>query len=428
MNKELSERYSLNSLEKNQTDETGRLFVGDYGIIDLTNVEIVGASVDTVRQLFHGLPRQAIIERLENHAKAGESLITLTETSDTIWHFTRMGKIARYRYKLQSNELGLVILFGSFFNKMDKPGQHLKIELSPHFISQRTPKTIWDKLHGQYIGLSRLFLEEPEPKGCAIHLACDYQGFDLPKDFLYKVSTYSRTIRAYDGLNNIDLSDISEAIATYGGEHMAKNYLLGKASAMQFCLYDKSYEIIKSDKLEYFHREWNVYTLGAFDSEKTVRRIEARVHHQIMREIGLGMGKEFESFIDIIPYLTDIWRYALSKNRLTIDDRHQVLDPFWQLLMQDVFFFVPAEGVIIKRKKKDSVAPIAKNIGLIIGNMITIYARQNMNTKQVMAQLRLLHFYPQILDCYKSRNLTESDLRQNIEKGLCLRRLVGKAA
>ncbi len=424
----LSERYSLESLATNKTDPQGRLFAGDFGFVDLAPVEIVGASVDTIRQLFYGLPIPELIERLECYAKAGESIFTFTDVIGAQkWHFTRMGKIARYRYKLQSNDEGVVILFGSFFNKMDKPGQHLKIELSPHFISQHSVEKIWQRLHGDF-GFSRFFLEEPEAKGCAIHLACDYQGFTLPSDFIYKFSTYSRTVRAYDGLNNIDLSDISEAIATYGGNDLAKNYLIGKASSTQFCLYDKGYEIIKSDKVDYFQREWNVYSLGLYDPDKVVRRIEARLHHQVLREIGIGMGKEFESFVDIAPFLTDIWRYALSKNRLNFDDEHKILHPFWQLLMEDVHFYVPAKGLQLCRKKKESVSPIGKNIGLALGNMITIYARQHMTVKQVMQQLRLLTFYPELLSYYRQRNLTESDLRQYVEKSLCLRHLVGKAA
>ena len=72
------------------------------------------------------------------------------------------------------------------------------------------------------------------------------------------------------------------------------------------------------------------------------------------------MGKELELFVDIVPHLTDIWRYALSRNRLNLDDKHEVLDPFWQILMEDVFFYVPAEGLRINRKKKESVGLLEK--------------------------------------------------------------------
>ncbi|MDD2661653.1 MAG: hypothetical protein PHY54_18535 [Methylococcales bacterium] len=421
-------RYSLESLTLHQTDDQGRLFTNAYGIQDLTPVNIVGSSVDTVRQLFYGKPKTTLIDKLEQHAKAGESIISLSDTiGSQKWHFTRMGKVSRYRYKLQNNDEGIVILFCSFFAKIEHPGQHLKIELSPHFITQRSVQKIWQRLHGQ-LGLSQNFLEDAEPKGCAIHLACDYQGFRLPDDFLFKFSTRSRIIRSYDGMGSIDLSDLSDVVATYGSKTQTKDYLIGKVASMQFAAYDKSYEIIKHDKKDYFHREWNIYTLGEFDEKQTVRRIEARFHHSIIREIGLGMGKEFESFEEIAPYLTDIWRFGLEKNRLNLDDRHEHLHPFWQLLMEDVVFTVPATGLTICRKKKQSSEPIAKNLGLAVGNMLTIWSRQGFTVKQVMQQLRLLSFYPQLLDYYKSRRLTESDLREYVDKSLSLRRLIGKAA
>ena len=60
-----STRYSIESLAKNTTDDKGRLFANDYGFTDLTPVEIVGASVDTVRQLFLGVPKPEIIHFLK---------------------------------------------------------------------------------------------------------------------------------------------------------------------------------------------------------------------------------------------------------------------------------------------------------------------------------------------------------------------------
>jgi len=48
--------------------------------------------------------------------------------------------------------------------------------------------------------------------------------------------------------------------------------------------------------------------------------------------------------------------------------------------------------------------------------------------KQVMQQIKGLSFYDSLIDYYRLRNLAESDFRQYVEKSLCLRRLVGKAA
>ncbi|WAR44568.1 hypothetical protein [Methylomonas rapida] len=434
-----SSRFSVDSLSKGVEDAQGKIFFNDLGFTDLSDVQIVGCFVDTIRQLFHGVPDEGLIHKLETHLQNKEDLIYLGQPGPgaICWHLSKMGKAARYRYKLQNNQEGVVILFGSYYEKLDSPGQHLKIELSPHFISQRSVKKIWQRLHGQY-GFSNAFLHDAKPRGCAVHLALDYQGFTFPVDFLDHLSTYSRTIRTFDSISEIDLSDISEAVASYGGSGVEKNYLIGRASAFQVCMYDKSLEIVKRDKKDYFQKEWEVFSLGTYDKNKRVRRLELRFHHQVIREIGQGMDKTLESWEAVAEHLTDIWRYGMRLTRYNLDNgrkdrdshfsRDSILHPVWQLFMQDPVFYVPADGLQICRKKKESIDPIAKNISLLIGNMITLCARSGMDTKQVMGQLKRLNFYPQIVSYYISRGLSESDLRENVEKGLAMRRIIGKAA
>lgn len=430
----LNQRFSLESLSHGaDDDQTGLLFVNNGEITDLSGVNVVGASVDTVRQLFHGVPRSSFIKKLEQHVEMKDEIIRLTANicvNDDRWHFSRMGKTGGYRYKLQNNAVGIVILFGSWYGKIDHAGSHLKIELSPHFISQRTVSEIWEYLHGDFVGLSHIFLEDPAPKGVAVHLACDYQGFNLPVDFIQKFITSSRTVRAFDGIASIDLTDFTDAIATYGSDNQGKNYLIGKPLGIQMALYDKSYEIVKSDKVDYFNEEWNIYSLGLYDNTQSVRRTEARLHHTVIREIGLGLGLEFEGFHQVADHLTDLWRYALERNRLMIDgDPRGYLNPFWQLLMQDVYFYVPAQGVKISRKKKDAVDPIARNITSVIGNLVSIMARRNDCTvRHVMRQLHRLHVWPEIQTYYRNRGMDNDDIREQIKNGLEKRRLVGKAA
>jgi len=430
-----NQRFSLESLSLgSEEDQSGLLFANGDQIVDLSGVNIVGASVDTVRQLFHGVPKASFIKKLEQHVENKDEFVRLTANdlvNDDRWHFSRMGKTGGYRYKLQNNAVGLVVLFGSWYGKIDQEGSHLKIELSPHFISQRTVQEIWEYLHGDFVGLSRIFLEEPEAKGVAVHLACDYQGFNLPVDFIQNFITSSRTVRVFDGIASLDLSDFCDAIASYGASDQGKNYLIGKPLGIQMAIYDKSYEIVKSDKVDYFSEEWNIYSLGAYDDTQTVRRIEARLHHTVIREIGLGLGLVFEAFNQVADYLTDLWRYALERNRLMINgDARGYLNPFWQLLMQDVIFKVPAQGVKISRKKKkEAIDPIARNITSVIGNLVSIMARRNDCTvRHVMRQLHNLHIWPEIQTYYRSRGKDDNDLRDQIKEGLEKRRLIGKAA
>jgi len=300
----------------------------------------------------------------------------------------------------------------------------LKFELSPHFIAARTPDTIMAYLSN----IADQLLTDYQAKGCAVHLACDYQHYALPNDFLERFSTHARTLRSFDGLAAVDLSNLAEAVATYGSPKQERNYLIGKHKSVQLAIYDKSLEIIKSDKQDYFHQEWGVYSFGIHDSQQTTRRVELRFHHTVIREIGQGLGHSLESFDQVAIYLTDIWRYGLKINRLKLTQSSDYLHPFWQFLMQDVEFSVPAQNVDIKRKKKDAVDPVARNISMLIGNLITLCARKGFTAKEVMTQLCVLSVYPEIIGYYRRRGLNESDLRQAVEKGLALRRMIGKAA
>lgn len=429
----LSQRISIESLYKGDSDDpNGRIFVNDLGIHDLSNIEIVGSFVDTYRQLFSGVCKQHVIDKLDAFLSLKEQTIVLREdkypfAKPEIWHLSKIGKTSGFRYKLQSNSKGIVILFCSYYAKPETYYSHLKMELSPQLINSTSMEQLWHYLYKFENSLAKFFLDDIKPSGVAVHLAVDVQNWEQPGDFLNRFLTYSRTFKAYDGIGEIDLSDLSEAVVSYGsGKTQAKNYLIGKHQSTQLCIYDKSYEIKKSDKVDYFYHEWGVYSLGVFDPKKTVRRIELRLHHTVVKEAGLSIDTEFLSMVDIQPFLTSLWRYALSRNKLLTEDS-KYLDPFWQLLMQDVRFSAPAKS-ITRRQKKTSTDPIAHNIGALIGNLISISARQGFNVGQVMSQIRFMTIYPQIMSYYRSRGLNEEDLRQHVEKALLLRRLIGKAS
>jgi hypothetical protein len=167
-------------------------------------------------------------------------------------------------------------------------------------------------------------------------------------------------------------------------------------------------------------------TGGAYDENKMVWRVELRFHHSVIREIGHGIGKEALSWLQISEFLTDIWRYGLYRNRLDLESGY--IDPVWQWLMEDFEFLVPATGVVIKRVRKSDTTGIGRNLDLIIGNMITVFARQRLPAARAIKHLKRSGVYQEILDHYRNRGLLESDLRQKVEHGLALRRLIGKAA
>jgi len=416
------ERYSLGSLEQGTAeDPKGRIFATPKELKDLSRVRLCGSSVDTVRQLYHG---QLKADPLEAIQKAiDDQSFEIRYPAFGTFRVAKLGKGAGagYRYKLQNNEEGLVILLAHFYSKEDRPGTHLKIELSPHFISQRGVQEIQSRLDQ----FAALFLTDSRPAGVAVHLALDVQHWRVPLDFEARFVTHARVQRRYDGVADWELEDLATVAITYGKKDI-ETLMYGKANSLQTVVYDKTKEIKLTDKVDYFHDFWNAYTFGDFEPDKPVWRIEMRFHHSIVQEIGHGLGETLHSFQALAPHLTDLWRYAMTRNRLMMSKTY--LDPYWQLFTEDAEFLHPANGLWLRRKKKQDVSAVGKNLSLIVGNLITLAARKHQTVREVMKNLKRLDCFDDLLSYYRSRSLTEADLREQIEKGLALRRLIGKAA
>jgi len=180
-------RYMSDTFEENSE---GRLFVVGDQIQDFTDVEIVHSGVDTVRQLFYGEIKLDFYNELDKKIKEGDNLIKLSGSDFSHqWHIGKLPKSSHYRIKLQNNELGVVVLLGHTDSKIDKPGTHLKIEFSPHFIDAFKVKGLMNFMTGKAFegqGIVGLFLSDYLYNGVAVHLAIDYQGDSavLPQNFL----------------------------------------------------------------------------------------------------------------------------------------------------------------------------------------------------------------------------------------------------
>lgn len=413
-----NERYTIDSLGRNEQDKHGNLFITPRGIQDLSNIQIIGQTVDTVRQIYRGIVRDEWIERLDDLLSRGE-LLTAPSPMALDWSLSRMGKASGYQYKIQNNEEGVVILYKSFYCAADKLGSHVKIELSPKFIYSRGVKQVQQQLDQ----VARGFLLSPKASGVAVHLALDIQGWEPPEDLSTRFVTRSRKVIDYRGVIDAEIADLSNVSVSYGDK---ESWLFGRSNALQLSIYRKDREIQVSDKQDHFYRVWDVQTMGAWDKEKPVWRIESRFHHQVVRELGLSQNEEFEDFASVAEYLTDLWTYALQNNRLDIDDKR--IDPFWQVFKEDAEFIHPPVGFFFRRAKKQSHGNTVKNYGQIIGNLISVCARHHMKAEQVYRQIKRLDVWDDLLSAYSAAGKNESDIKQMIEKGLCLRRLVGKAA
>jgi hypothetical protein len=145
-----------------------------------------------------------------------------------------------------------------------------------------------------------------------------------------------------------------------------------------------------------------------------------------MRDIGNGIGDEIESFKQAEKYLTDVWKYGLDRNRLMLTSRY--IDPLWQMLMEDVVYKRPAKGVVVRRVKKKDMSNAGRNVAMMIGNIVTLGARRHMKAMEIVEMLEGMTIYTDIVDYLESKGLSHLHLFSMIERGLKLRRLIGKVA
>ena len=131
------ERYSLESLSRGEQDPDGRLFLSARGQQELDGLRILNAGVDTVRQLYRGKPCMSQFDEIISAYQEGRG--TTIELFGVLWGIWAGSAGSGFRYRLQNNDLGVIVFLQARHTKVDQIGTHVKIELSPHFIQERTP-------------------------------------------------------------------------------------------------------------------------------------------------------------------------------------------------------------------------------------------------------------------------------------------------
>jgi hypothetical protein len=413
------DRFSSQSLCRGtDPDPKGRVFMAKRICVELFHIVLCLASVDTVRQLFYGRLRLDVLERLQ---AACESNTFFELLPGWFCSVGRLGKNSGYRYRVQDNETGVILLVGSYFQELEDQGNHLKIELSPHFLARYGVKQVQSQLNT----FARQFLSTMEPTGCAVHLALDVQGWQPGRDFEDNFRSRSRAVRPFDGISNLEFDGLAQVVASYG-KGARQSYMFGKPNSLQAVIYDKSKEIVVSDKVDFFYQQWGNYTMGEFDPSQPVWRVEMRVHHNVMREIAEGQGEQWKTFEHVAAHLTDIWRYCLNTQRLDYSSTY--IDPVWQLFRDDPVFLHPATGVLIVREKKQDQSAIGRNYGIILGNLVTVMSRQGFNADMIMYELKKLRFYKDMLEYYANvRKIDEEGLREKVLAGVIKRKTLGKS-
>ena len=397
--------YKLNKRMDYYFDEfeKGLNFCSPSGTItQLNDLTVLNVAIDTVKQFYNGTISRQTIQSLDRVTLDGsytyekESINTNNHLHFSEFNIpfdanvSRMGKLSGYQYKIQNNDIGIVILLKSFHKPNDEATSHCKIELSPHFIASHTPKQAQKIMDD----IASMYLIDSKPCGIAPHLCVDLQGWDMPLHMEDHIKTRSKQITTYNGIDNVEFDiDMESVLVTYGRKQSIR---IGAAKAIQSAIYRKDLEIIKSDKVDFFHELWTERSLGSFDKEKPVWRFEKRFHHTVIKEFERGIGEDINSYLEVSSYLNDLWIYALKTIRYQIKD---TIAPIWQFLMEDISFNDNhlTENFKRKQKTKTDVLAVTRSIGHLISNFLTLKARHKTPFTQVRNELQSLSVMEDII-------------------------------
>jgi len=396
----------------------GRFFFDSHlaKFADLSGVRLLRCGVDTVRQLYEGLLRPELLALFGD--KPG-----VVDFAGYRFHASRVGRDSGYQFKLQNSDLGLVLLLKNFNRKLDSIGPHLKIEVSPHAIDAHEPERLqqlMDRLAGEA-------MSNVVPKQCAVHIAVDFQNWTPPEDMVARMHCKATSIRSFDGVNRFEWADKS---ATYG---RGQSFLFGSAGACQLGFYNKTLQARAIDKLDFWESVWkrsdsfDESDPDNYDPEQPVWRAEFRFHHSIVDQFAAGSCStesgqfiETRTFAEFAPHLDGLWRYGFSRFRLM--SRPGVIDPIWTLLRDDVTVETGVSSLVdetyYKRQYKTAKGFSGKNIDLMMGNAITLAARQGLDAKKTYQALKSLPFWPLIRTYYRDKGMTPQDVRAMIGERL----------
>lgn len=385
-------------------------------ITNLSKVRLLRCAVDTVRQHYKGMLRPELMVLFGD--KPG-----MVDFAGYRFHASRVGRDSGYQYKLQNSDLGLILLIKNFNVPVDAIGSHLKIEVSPHAIADRTPQRLQDQMDH----LAAASLTHCEQSQCAVHIALDFQGWTPPSDFADRMHCRATKRRGFGGISEIQWADKA---AVYG---RGQSFLFGSAGACQFALYNKTEQAKAIDKLDWCEREWRKRDSFDLDDplnynpDQPVWRAELRYHHSVVQQFAEGSWQngsitaiETSSYAALAPHLDGLWRYGFKNFKLTV--RQGVIDPLWTMIREDVRVETGVDSLLdetdYKRHYKTAKGFSGRNVDLAIGNLISLLAREGTCAKKAFAAVKELPVWPVIRDHYKARDMLPSDIFKMIRDRL----------
>ena len=428
------ERYELSD-DKASTiqSEKGLLFVhpkfGKVADLYEENFQIVGTYVDTLRQLFKGKMNLDFITDCEHSIDLGEKFYQFLGLD---WIIGKSSKSSGYQFRLQNNQLGVIIFFKMFHSKAETDSSHLKIECSPWFLDNRSPKKVDEFL----AKIASKILVCPEAHYPAIHLAVDMQGWKPDNNLSDRMLCRSRRVAQYNGIDKAEYN-VSEVSCVYD---RSQSFKFGAAGAVQLAIYNKTIQARTVDKFDYMEHKWHESTktkdgTSGYEPEQDVFRVEVRFHHSVIQQFALGtcntetgeIGVKMNTYSDIVSHIQALWKYGLKSFKLKYNSNY--IDPIWTILQDDIVLKFPessyADNLHYKRYYKKPTSFSGKNYQLVLGNFLSSCARRSLDFKIVLKELQGMTIWQDIALHYEKKHTTESDLIMRLRDSYQQRLLLG---
>lgn len=404
-------RSSLNGFfDSEMASQHGELFAHPDGSIwDSSQIKVIHHGIDTIKQLYQGLVDMDMFDSVQKIYDAGVG--NEIEIDGYKWR-VGSGRRGGYRYSLNCRDLGLFVLFGSFYTEPNYHGHHLKIECSPNFILLRTV----DEIQNDLDNLAKVFISQVLCTNCAIHICADVQGWVPEHDLDRCMVTKAKRVFKASGASEAVFEN--HAIAYVWGR--GETFTFGSVDALQFSVYDKGKEANDTGDLDFWVQKWqlkqNAMFKPVYDPEKPVTRLEARYHHSVIAQFARGMSLDLRSFKAVSEHLTGLWRYALTNFRL--DASPTYIDPFWQFMRDDLIFFHDAKAIEYKRsfkKPDDAGLPSDRSIMICFGQLAAIYGKNKYSISKAIGHLMQSGIWSNLCSLYVSRGKDQDDVLIDLE-------------
>lgn len=371
----------------------GHRFFNQTASVDLSGLCYLHTGVDTIKQLYNCLIRHDVLCAIQQAYDGGDNVFSWGGFD---WLITRSSKASGYQFILKNLDAGFVVLLKSFYADADLSASHLKIECTPQLIAEHTPESLTAEIDR----IASLFCVQLVHAGVSVHIAVDVKGFVVPADFEARLVAKAKRQYKFNSISNAQL-ELNETAVIYGA---GQSYTFGSAGSLQFCVYDKVAEALKSDKIDFWESIWSQVPASDFDGDfsnpaaaseyqvgDTVHRIEARFHHSVINQFCWGTklpdGKllSIKNYSELAPHLTALWQYSLNNFRLQYSSSY--IDPFWQALIEDIQFYCPAPALPYRREQKPPSDSSRRNVAFWLGNQIKLYSRKRFNPEYVVSRL-----------------------------------------